>query len=127
MTYFYNDENRERIATMLPDWWRDTFRAVWNLRTEDHYLDGVQARAGITALALRKHEVGNEYVADLRFAAAMVTMNAEEFGNNNKHALACSYILTAATCGNPTEKRRLLEEANNYLRDWDRARLKEGY
>ena len=126
MTYFYNDENRERIATMLPDWWRDTFRAVWNLRTEDHYLDGVQARAGITALALRKHEVGNEYVADLRFAAAMVTMNAEEFGNN-KHALACSYILTAATCGNPTEKRRLLEEANNYLRDWDRARLKEGY
>lgn len=126
MTYMYTDENRERMAAMLPDWWRDTFRAVWNLRAEDHYLDGVQARAGITALALRKHEVDDENVADLRFAAAMVTMNADEFGNN-KHALACSYILTAATCDNPTEKRRLLEEANSYLRDWDRARLKEGY
>lgn len=34
---------------------------------------------------------------------------------------------TGTTCDNPTEKRRLLEEANNYLRDWDRARLKEGY
>ena len=67
----------------------------------------------------------DEYVADLRLAAAMVTMNAEEFGNN-KHALACSYILTAATCDNPTEKRRLLEEANNYLRDWDRTRNLKG-
>ena len=125
MNYFYTDENRERIATMLPDSWRDTFRAVWNLSPKDHYLDGVQARAGITTLALRKHEVDDEYVADLRLAAAMVTMNAEEFGNN-KHALACSYILTAATCDNPTEKRRLLEEANNYLRDWDRTRNLKG-
>lgn len=126
MTYMYTDENREYMAAMLPDSWRDTFRAVWNLSPKDHYLDGVQARAGITALALCKHEVDHEYVADLRLAAAMVAMNADEFGNN-KHALACSYILTAATCDNPTEKRRLLEEANNYLRDWDRARLKEGY
>lgn len=66
MTYMYTDENRERMASMLPDWWRDTFRDVWNLSTEDHYLDGVQARAGITALALRKHEVDDENVADLR-------------------------------------------------------------
>lgn len=125
MTYMYTDENRERMASMLPDWWRDTFRDVWNLSTEDHYLDGVQARAGITALALRKHEVDDENIADLRFAAAMVTMSANEFGNN-KHALACSYILIAAACDNPPERRRLLEEANNYLRDWDRARIQKG-
>lgn len=56
----------------------------------------------------------------------MVTMNANEFGNNNKHALACSRILTAAACDNPPERRRLLEEANNYLRDWDRARIQKG-
>lgn len=125
MTYMYTDENRERRASMLPDSWRDTFRAVWNLHPGAHFLDVIQTRTGITALALRKHEVDDENVADLRFAAAMVTMNANEFGNN-KHALACSRILTAAACDNPTERRRLLQEAHDYLVGWDSTRNQKG-
>lgn len=126
MTYMYTDKSLEYMASMLPDSWRDTFRDVWNLHPGAPFLDVIQTRAGITALALRQHEVDPEYVADLRLSAAMVTMNADEF-HSPKHALACSYILTAATCDIPTEERRLLGEANSYLRDWDRARLKEGY
>lgn len=117
MTYMYTDENRERMADMLPSSWRDTFRAVWNLRAESPDEGWDEACAGVLALILRKHEVDDEHVADLRFSAAMVTMNAEEFGNN-KHALACSRILTAAACHNYDERGRLLEEANRYLRSW---------
>lgn len=125
MTYMYNDESREYMASMLPDSWRDTFRDVWNLRPEAHFLEVIQTRAGITALALSRHEVDDEHVADLRFAAAMVTMNSEEF-HSPKHALACSRILTAAACDNPTERRRLLEEAHHYLIGWDSTRNQKG-
>lgn len=125
MTYMYTDENREYMASMLPDLWRDAFRNVWNLRPEAHFLDVIQTRAGITALALRQHEVDPEYVADLRLSAAMVTMNADEF-HSPKHALACSRILTAATCDNPTERRRLLQEAHHYLVGWDSTRNQKG-
>lgn len=125
MTYMYNDESRERMASMLPDLWRDTFRDVWNLHPEAPFLEVIQTRAGITALALRQHEVDPEYVADLRLSAAMVTMNADEF-HSPKHALACSRILTAATCDNPTERRRLLQEAHHYLVGWDSTRNQKG-
>lgn len=125
MTYMYTDGNLERMASMLPDSWRDTFRDVWNLRPEAHFLDVIQTRAGITALALSQHEVDDEHVADLRFSAAMVTMNADEF-HSPKHALACSRILTAAATDIPAVRRRLLEEANNYLRGWDSTRNQKG-
>lgn len=125
MTYMYNDKSRDYMASMLPDEWRDTFRDVWNLQPGAHFLDVIQTRAGITALALRQHEVDLEYVADLRLSAAMVTMNAEEF-HSNQHALACSRILTAAACDNPTERRRLLQEAHHYLVGWDSTRNQKG-
>nr|DAR43690.1 MAG TPA: hypothetical protein [Caudoviricetes sp.] len=125
MTYMYTDENREYMASMLPDSWRDAFRNVWNLHAEAHFLDVIQTRAGITALALSQHEVDPEYVADLRLSAAMVTMNADEF-HSTEHALACSRILTAAACGNPTERRRLLQEAHHYLVGWDSTRNQKG-
>lgn len=125
MTYMYNDKSLEYMASMLPDSWRDTFRDVWNLRPEAHFLEVLQTRAGITALALSRHEVDPEYVADLRLSAAMVTMNSEEF-HSTEHALACSHILTAATCDNPTERRRLLEEARHYLIGWDSTRNQKG-
>lgn len=125
MTYMYNDESLEYMASMLPDSWRDTFRDVWNLRPEAHFLEVIQTRAGITALALRQHEVDPENVADLRFSAAMVTMNSEEF-HSTEHALACSRILAAAACDNPTERRRLLQEAHHYLVGWDSTRNQKG-
>lgn len=125
MTYMYNDESLEYMASMLPDSWRETFRDVWNLRPEAHFLEVIQTRAGITALALRQHEVDLENVADLRLSAAMVTMNSEEF-HSTEHALACSRILTAATCDNPTERRRLLQEAHHYLVGWDSTRNQKG-
>lgn len=125
MTYMYNDKSLEYMVSMLPDSWRDTFRDVWNLRPEAHFLDVIQTRAGITALALRQHEVDPEYVADLRLSAAMVTMNSEEF-HSTEHALACSRILTAAACDNPTERRRLLQEAHHYLVGWDSTRNQKG-
>lgn len=125
MTYLYNDENRERMAELLPSSWRDTFRDVWNLHPEAHFLEVLQTRAGITALALSRPEADDEHVADLRFAAAMVTMNSEEF-HSPKHALACSRILTAAACDNPTERRRLLQEARHYLVGWDSTRNQKG-
>lgn len=125
MTYMYTDENRERMASMLPDSWRDTFRAVWNLHPRAHFLDVIQTRSGITALALSQHEVDDENVAELRFAAAMVTMNSEEF-HSTEHALACSRLLTAATCDDPTERRRLLQEAHHYLVGWDSTRNQKG-
>ena len=125
MTYMYTDENRECLVEMLPCWWHDTFRAIWNLRPEAHFLDVIQTRAGITALALSQHEVDDEHVADLRFSAAMVTMNADEF-HSTEHALACSRILTAAACDNPTERRRLLQEAHHYLVGWDSTRNQKG-
>lgn len=125
MTYMYNDESLEYMASMLPDSWRETFRDVWNLRPEAHFLEVIQTRAGITTLALRQHEVDLENVADLRLSAAMVTMNSEEF-HSTEHALACSRILTAATCDNPTERRRLLQEAHHYLVGWDSTRNQKG-
>lgn len=125
MTYMYNDKSLEYMASMLPDSWRDTFRAVWNLHPEAHFLDVIQTRTGITALALHQHEVDPEYVADLRLSAAMVTMNSEEF-HSTEHALACSRLLTAATCDNPTKRRRLLQEAHHYLVGWDRSRNMKG-
>lgn len=125
MTYMYNDKSREYLASMLPDSWRDTFRAVWNLHPEAHFLDVIQTRTGITALALRQHEVDPEYVADLRLSAAMVTMNSEEF-HSTEHALACSHLLAAATCDDPTERRRLLQEAHHYLVGWDSTRNQKG-
>ena len=125
MTYMYNDKSLEYMASMLPDSWRDTFRAVWNLRPEAHFLDVIQTRTGITALALRQHEVDPENVADLRLSAAMVTMNSEEF-HSTEHALACSRILTAAACDNPAERRRLLQEAHHYLVGWDSTRNQKG-
>ena len=125
MTYMYNDESLEYMASMLPDSWRDVFRNVWNLRPGAPFLDVIQTRTGITALALRQHEVDPEYVADLRLSAAMVTMNSEEF-HSTEHALACSRLLTAATCDNPTERRRLLQEAHHYLVGWDRTRNQKG-
>lgn len=125
MTYMYNDKSLEYMTSMLPDSGRDTFRAVWNLRPEAHFLDVIQTRTGITALALRQHEVDPEYVADLRLSAAMVTMNSEEF-HSTEHAMACSRILTAAACDNPTERRRLLLEAHHYLVGWGSARNQKG-
>ena len=125
MPYMYNDENREYIASMLPDEWRDTFRDVWNLRPGAHFLDVIQVRARITALALSQHEVGDEHVADLRFSAAMVTMNAEEF-HSTEHASACSRLLTAAASDIPAVRRRLLEEAHHYLIGWDSTRNQKG-
>lgn len=125
MTYMYNDKSLEYMASMLPDSWRDTFRDVWNLHPEAHFLDVIQTRSGITALALSRHEVDPENVADLRLSAAMVTMNSEEF-HSTEHALACSRILTAAACGNPTERRRLLQEAHHYLVGWDSTRNQKG-
>jgi hypothetical protein len=125
VTYMYTDENRERMASMLPDSWRDTFRNVWNLSPEAHFLDVIQTRTDITALALSQHEVDDEHVADLCFSAAMVTMNADEF-HSTEHALACSRLLTAAACGNPTERRRLLQEAHHYLVGWDSTRNQKG-
>lgn len=125
MTYMYNDKSREYMASMLPDSWRGTFRAVWDLHPEAPFLDVIQTRTGINALALSRHEVDLENVADLRFAAARVTMNSEEF-HSPKHALACSYILAAATCDNPTERRRLLHEARHYLVGWGSTRNQKG-
>lgn len=125
MTYMYNDKSLEYMASMLPDSWRDTFRDVWNLHPEAHFLDVLQTRSGITALALSRHEVDPENVADLRLSAAMVTMNSEEF-HSTEHALACSRILTAAACDNPTERRRLLQEAHHYLVGWDSTRNQKG-
>lgn len=125
MTYMYNDKSREYIASMLPGSWRDTFRAVWNLRPGAHFLDVIQVRAGITALALSQHEVDPENVAELNFSAAMVTMNADEFHSTN-HALACSRLLTAAACDDPVVRRRLLEEAHHNLIGWDSTRNLKG-
>ena len=125
MPYMYNDKSLEYMASMLPDLWRGTFRDVWNLHPEAHFLDVIQTRAGITALALSQHEVDDEHVADLRFSAAMVTMNSEEF-HSTEHALACSRILTAAACDDPTERRRLLQEAHHYLVGWGRTRNQKG-
>lgn len=125
MTYMYNDKSLEYMVSMLPDSWRDTFRDVWNLHPEAHFLDVIQTRSGITALALSRHEVDPENVADLRLSAAMVTMNSEEF-HSTEHALACSRILTAAACDNPTERRRLLQEAHHYLVGWDSTRNQKG-
>lgn len=125
MTYMYNDKSLEYMVSMLPDSWRDTFRDVWNLHPEAHFLDVIQTRSGITALALSRHEVDPENVADLRLSAAMVTMNSEEF-HSTEHALACSRLLTAAACDNPTERRRLLQEAHHYLVGWDSTRNQKG-
>lgn len=125
MTYMYNDESREYMASILPDVWRDTFRAVWNLRPGAHFLDVIQVRAGITALTLSQHEVDDEHVADLRFSAAMVTMNAEEF-HSTEHALACSRLLAAAASDIPAVRRRLLQEAHHYLVGWDSTRNQKG-
>lgn len=125
MTYMYNDKSLEYMVSMLPDSWRDTFRNVWNLHPEAHFLDVIQTRSGITALALSRHEVDPENVADLRLSAAMVTMNSEEF-HSTEHALACSRLLTAAACDNPTERRRLLQEAHHYLVGWDSTRNQKG-
>lgn len=125
MTYMYTDKSLEYMASMLPDSWRDTFRDVWNLHPGAPFLDVIQTRAGITALALRQHEVDPENVAELSFSSAMVVLNEEEFGRT-KHALACSYILKAATCDNPTERRRLLQEAHHYLVGWDSTRNQKG-
>lgn len=125
MTYMYNDKSLEYMVSMLPDSWCDTFRDVWNLHPEAHFLDVIQTRSGITALALSRHEVDPENVADLRLSAAMVTMNSEEF-HSTEHALACSRLLTAAACGNPTERRRLLQEAHDYLVGWDSTRNQKG-
>lgn len=125
MTYMYTDKSLEYMVSMLPDSWRDTFRDVWNLHPEAHFLDVIQTRSGITALALSRHEVDPENVADLRLSAAMVTMNSEEF-HSTEHALACSRLLTAAACDNPTERRRLLQEASHYLVGWDSTRNQKG-
>ena len=123
MPYMYNDENREYMASMLPDEWRDTFRAVWNQRPESSDSDKAEATKKLIDLVLsqREHEVDPENVAELNFSSAMVVLNAEEFGST-KHALACSYILkAAAACDNPTERRRWLELAEVYLRVSDRT------
>lgn len=127
MTYMYTDENRERMASMLPDGWRDTFRDVWNLRPESSVSDKAEATKKLIDLMLaqREHEVDPENVAELNFSAAMVTMNADEF-YGTYHALACSRILTAAACDNPAERRRLLEEAELYQRVGDRTRNQKG-
>lgn len=121
MTYMYNDENREYMASMLPDGWRDTFRVVWNRRPESSDSDKAEASKKLIDLALskREHEVDPENVEELNFSSAMVVLNAEEFGST-KHALACSYLLKAAACDNPTERRRWLELAEVYLRISDR-------
>ena len=122
MTYMYNDKSLEYMASMLPDSWRDTFRAVWNLRPESSDSDKAEATKKLIDLALskREHEVDPENVAELNFSSAMVVLNAEEFGST-KHALACSYLLKAAACDNPTERRRWLELAEVYLRVSDRT------
>lgn len=122
MPYMYNDENREYMASMLPDEWRDTFRAVWNRRPESSDSDKAEATKKLIDLVLsqREHEVDPENVAELNFSSAMVVLNAEEFGST-KHALACSYLLKAAACDNPTERRRWLELAEIYLRISDRT------
>lgn len=122
MPYMYNDENREYMASMLPDEWRDTFRAVWNRRPKSSDSDKAEATKKLIDLALskREHEVDPENVAELNFSSAMVVLNAEEFGST-KHALACSYLLKAAACDNPTEQRRWLELAEVYLRVSDRT------
>ena len=125
MTYMYTDENREYMASMLPDSWRDAFRNVWNLHPEAPFLDVIQTRSGITALALSQHEVDDEHVADLRFSAAMVTMNSGEF-HSTEHALACSRLLTAAATDIPAVRRRLLQEAHHYLVGWDSTRNQKG-
>ena len=121
MPYMYNDENREYIASLLPGGWRDTFRAVWNRRPESSDSDKAEATKKLIDLALskREHEVDPENVEELNFSSAMVVLNAEEFGST-KHALACSYLLKAAACDNPTERRRWLELAEVYLRISDR-------
>lgn len=125
MTYMYNDENREYMAAMLPDEWRDTFRAVWDLHAESSDSDKAEATKKLIDLAHREHEVDPENVAELNFSAAMVTLNAEEF-YGTYHALSCSYILKAASCDDPTERRRLLEVAETYLRISDRTRNQKG-
>ena len=120
MTYMYTDENRECMASMLPDSWRDAFRNVWNLHAESSDSDKAEATKKLIDLAHREHEVDPENVAELSFSSAMVVLNAEEFGST-KHALACSYLLKAAACDNPTERRRWLELAEVYLRISDRT------
>lgn len=122
MTYMYNDENREYMASMLPDEWRDAFRAVWNRRPESSDSAKAEATKKLIDLVLsqREHEVDPENVAELNFSSAMVVLNAEEFGST-KHALACSYLLKAAACDTPTERRRWLELAEVYLRVSDRT------
>ena len=125
MTYMYNDKSREYMASMLPDSWRDTFRDVWNLHAESSDSDKAEAPKKLIDLAHREHEVDPENVAELSFSSAMVVLNEEEFGRT-KHALACSYILKAATCDNPTERRRLLQEAHHYLVGWDSTRNQKG-
>lgn len=127
MTYMYTDENRERMASMLPDSWRDAFRNVWNLHAESSDSDKAEATKKLIDLAHREHEVDPENVAELSFSSAMVVLNADEF-HSPKHALACSRILTAAACDNPTERRRLLQEAHHHhhLVGWDSTRNQKG-
>lgn len=125
MPGFYTDENREDIVSLLPNSWRDTFRAVWNLHTVSPVEDWVEASSGILAITLRKHDVNRENVAVLRFAARKVVLNADKF-NTTRHALICSHLLEAAACYNSDERRSLLEVAHIYLHFWDRTRNLKG-
>lgn len=125
MTYMYNDEQRDYMASMLPDEWRDTFRDVWNLRPESSGQDKAEAAKKLIDLARCEHEVDPENVAELNFSSAMVVLNSSSF-STTKHALACSYILKAAACDSPAKRRHLLEAAELYQRISDRTRNWKG-
>lgn len=115
MKVLYTDKQSLELSDPMSLDWRDPFRDIWKLRTESSDSDKAEATKKLIDLAHREHEVDPENVAELNFSSAMVVLNEEEFGCT-KHALACSYILKAATCDNPTERRNLLEVAETYLR-----------
>lgn len=126
MPGFYTDENRERMVKMLPRWWYDTFRAVWNLRTESPDEDWCEALAGVPVLGLSNCHMDPGYVAALRFAASMVAANKQEF-SCRQHAGVIELLLTGACCDDLDDKQRAIKSAYQHLLSWYRDRIKKGY
>ena len=126
MTYMYTDENRECLVEMLPCWWHDTFRAIWNLRTESPDEEWGEALAGVPVLGASKCHMDRGYVAALRFAASMVAAHKREF-SCHQHAEVIKLLLTGASCEDLGDKQRAITNACQHLLGWYRDRIKEGY
>lgn len=126
MTYMYTDESRECLVEMLPRWWHDTFRAVWNLRTESPDEEWGEALAGVPVLGLSNCHLDPGYVEALRFAANTVAAHKEEF-SCHQHAEAIELLLTGARYDDLGDKQRTITNAYQRLLGWYRDRIKKGY